>query len=86
MLHTNVSWSFGPLRSVIASPAFHRWHHSAEAEALDKNFAGLLPVYDWLFGTLYFPKDKLASNFGVNGEPVPAGFLGQMLYPFRGAA
>ncbi|HLF70918.1 MAG TPA: sterol desaturase family protein [Dehalococcoidia bacterium] len=83
MLHANVSWSFGPLRNVISSPAFHRWHHSAEAEALDKNFAGLLPAVDWIFGTLYFPKDKLATVFGVNGEQLPASFLGQLAYPFK---
>jgi sterol desaturase/sphingolipid hydroxylase (fatty acid hydroxylase superfamily) len=38
-------------RSVIASPRFHRWHHTGEAEARDKNFAGLLPLCDILFGT-----------------------------------
>ena len=27
-VHADVSWDFGPLRYVIATPAFHRWHHS----------------------------------------------------------
>jgi sterol desaturase/sphingolipid hydroxylase (fatty acid hydroxylase superfamily) len=39
---------------VIASPR-HRWHHTGEAEARDKNFAGLLPLWDILFGTYYMP-------------------------------
>src|SRR5262249_28123120 len=30
-LHANVTWSFGPLRYVIASPTFHRWHHTSQA-------------------------------------------------------
>lgn len=52
-LHANVNWDFGPLRGVLASPVFHRWHHSREREAWDKNFAGLLPLWDILFGTYY---------------------------------
>lgn len=82
-IHANLSWDLGPLRYVITTPAFHRWHHSAEAEALNKNFAGLLPVFDMVFGTYYFPKEKRATLFGVVGEAVPAGFVGQLLHPFR---
>ncbi|MGE0686288.1 MAG: sterol desaturase family protein [Dehalococcoidia bacterium] len=82
-LHANVSWGYGPLRYVFASPAFHRWHHSNEPEAINKNFAGLLPVWDILFGTLYLPKDRRATSFGVNGDPVPPTFLRQLAYPLR---
>jgi len=32
-----------PLRALVVSPRFHRWHHTDEANARDKNFAGLLP-------------------------------------------
>ncbi len=46
LIHANVDWDWGPLRSVIASPRFHRWHHTREDEGLDKNFAGLLPLWD----------------------------------------
>ena len=83
MLHANVDWSFGPLRSVIASPAYHRWHHAAEEQALDKNFAGLLPFYDRLFGTYYLPRELKPRRFGVLGEAPPRGFIGQLVYPFR---
>lgn len=30
LLHARVPWRFGCLRFVIASPAFHRWHHALE--------------------------------------------------------
>jgi sterol desaturase/sphingolipid hydroxylase (fatty acid hydroxylase superfamily) len=85
MLHANVSWDMGPLRYVISSPAFHRWHHSAEAEALDKNFAGLFPMFDWLFGTLYMPRDKRATVFGTVDRAVPSSFIKQLSYPLRKA-
>jgi sterol desaturase/sphingolipid hydroxylase (fatty acid hydroxylase superfamily) len=82
-LHANVSWDFGPLRKVIASPRFHRWHHTSEEEGLDKNFAGLFPFYDALFGTWYMPEGKVPQRFGLNNESVPDGFFPQLLYPFR---
>jgi sterol desaturase/sphingolipid hydroxylase (fatty acid hydroxylase superfamily) len=83
MLHANVSWSFGPLRLVLASPTYHRWHHSAEPAAVNKNYAGLFPFWDRVFGTLYMPKDRRPTTFGVVGDAPPAAFLPQLLYPFR---
>ena len=80
-IHANVNWDFGPLRSVIATPVFHRWHHSKDREAWDKNFAGLFPFWDILFGTYYMPKGRYPENFGIC-EPMPNGILGQMWEPF----
>lgn len=85
-LHANVTWGFGPLRYVIASPLYHRWHHTSEPEGLDRNFAGLFPWIDILFGTLYLPRDRQPTQFGVLGEPVPDGLHRQLAYPFRGSA
>jgi sterol desaturase/sphingolipid hydroxylase (fatty acid hydroxylase superfamily) len=82
LIHANLRWDFGPLRYVIASPVFHRWHHTAEEEGMDKNFAGLFPWIDALFGTLYMPRDRQPQKFGVR-EPVPRGLLAQMAYPFK---
>lgn len=79
-LHANVPWSLGPLHRVIASPRFHRWHHTAEAEGRDRNFGGVLAVWDVLFGTFYLPADRVATTFGGD-DPVPDGFLGQLAYP-----
>ncbi|MGZ8828744.1 MAG: sterol desaturase family protein [Thermoanaerobaculia bacterium] len=83
MLHANLRWDFGPLRYVIASPVFHRWHHTSQNEGLDRNFAGLFPWIDALFGTLYFPRGVQPQRFGVIGENVPSTLLGQLAYPFR---
>ena len=48
-----MSAALGVLALVLASPAFHRRHHTTQAEGLDKNFAGLFPLFDLAFGTLY---------------------------------
>ena len=82
LLHANVDWTFGPLKYVIATPVFHRWHHSRDKEAWDKNFAGLFPFWDILFGTFYMPKDRVPEDFGIN-DPMPEGIVGQLIQPFR---
>lgn len=83
LLHANLPWSFGWLRYVVASPVFHRWHHTTEREGLDKNFAGLLPLWDILFGTLHLPRNRQPMVFGILGEAPPERFWGQLLHPLR---
>lgn len=85
LLHANVPWTFGPLRRVLASPAFHRWHHGADREGIDKNFAGLFAFYDVLFGTFYMPEGRQPTRFGWAEGEAPDGFVAQMTGPFRGA-
>jgi sterol desaturase/sphingolipid hydroxylase (fatty acid hydroxylase superfamily) len=81
--HANLSWSFGPLRYVLASPLFHRWHHTTEEQGLNKNFAPLFPFVDLLFGTFYMPSGKQPERFGTSATKVPETVLGQLLFPFR---
>lgn len=83
-VHANVPWRYGPLSYVVASPEFHRWHHTSEDEGLDKNFAGLFPFIDMIFGTFYLPAGKHPTVFGARGgAPVPTDLWGQLVYPFR---
>jgi sterol desaturase/sphingolipid hydroxylase (fatty acid hydroxylase superfamily) len=39
LIHSNLSWTYGPFGYIVTSPAFHRWHHSSDPLARDKNFA-----------------------------------------------
>jgi tetratricopeptide (TPR) repeat protein/sterol desaturase/sphingolipid hydroxylase (fatty acid hydroxylase superfamily) len=82
MTHANLNWTFGPLRYVLASPVFHRWHHTTEKEGLNKNFASTFPFLDLLFGTFYMPPGKLPEQFGTGENDFPEDFLGQFLHPF----
>jgi len=82
-IHANVSWGFGRLGWLLASPKFHRWHHTSEEEGLDTNFAGLFPFIDRLFGTYYMPPGRLPENFGLSNDRIPENYIGQLLYPFR---
>src|SRR5262245_7525099 len=81
-LHSNVRWGYGPLKYVLVSPAYHRWHHAADDDAVDVNFAGFFPIWDLLFGTFYLP-GRLPQKYGVRKEVMPESFWGQMLFPFR---
>ena len=80
-IHANVRWRLRPVRRLIATPAFHHWHHSAEREAVDKNFAVHTPVWDILFGTYYLP-DRWPAAYGLSSQrDVPSGWFKQLLYP-----
>jgi len=84
-IHANVRWELAPLQSVLATPRFHHWHHSAEREAVDKNFAVHLPLWDIVFGTYLLPK-RWPDNYGLCGERVvPHGWFRQLVFPFRRA-
>jgi sterol desaturase/sphingolipid hydroxylase (fatty acid hydroxylase superfamily) len=85
LLHSNLGWSFGPLRYAIASPLFHRWHHTTEEQGLSRNFAPLFPFLDLAFGTFHMPRGQRPTFFGTIGTRVPDSFLGQLLFPFRRA-
>ena len=85
-IHSNLRWTFGPLRYVFVSPVFHRWHHSDRPEAADKNFAAMFSCLDLMFGTFYMPKDAVPDTTGLSTseKPVhPRTMMGQLLYPFR---
>jgi sterol desaturase/sphingolipid hydroxylase (fatty acid hydroxylase superfamily) len=83
LLHANVGWSFGPLRYAIASPLFHRWHHTTEEQGLNRNFAPLFPLIDIAFGTFHMPQGQRPTFLGTIATNVPQSFLGQLVFPFR---
>jgi sterol desaturase/sphingolipid hydroxylase (fatty acid hydroxylase superfamily) len=82
-VHANLNWTLGPFKYVLASPVFHRWHHTAADKGGSKNFAGTFPVFDMLFGTFYMPKHEVPGHYGVADSQFPPSFGEQLLYPFK---
>jgi sterol desaturase/sphingolipid hydroxylase (fatty acid hydroxylase superfamily) len=78
-IHANLRWRLGPLEEVIATPAFHHWHHTFD-DHKDHNYAAMLPVFDRLFGTFYLPK-AWPADYGT-ATPMPDDLVGQLLEPF----
>lgn len=83
-VHANLNWTLGPFRYVLATPVFHRWHHTAREEGGDTNFAGTFPLWDILFGTFRMPAGRLPDNYGIADQAsFPRELTGQLVYPFR---
>lgn len=82
LLHANIRFDLGPLSRLITTPRFHHWHHADQPDAYDHNFAGQLPLFDWLFGT-YYPASArdLPSRYGVGGS-ITLSYRSHLLQPF----
>ena len=73
-----------PVQIRLATPVFHRWHHTSREEGGDTNFAGTFPLWDILFGTFRMPKGTLPDQYGVDDQSsFPREIIGQLAYPFR---
>ena len=79
-IHANLPWTYGKLGKYIVSPAMHRWHHSAEEKAFDKNFAEFFCVLDRVFGTYYLP-GPCDGPVGVHDDMQPT-LRSQLAYAF----
>lgn len=67
--HSHIWISYGPVLSkVFISPAQHQIHHSEARQHWDRNFGGAFALWDWMFGTLYVPKEKEDLKFGIGQE------------------
>ena len=82
-VHANLNWRFPIVEKILVTPRFHHWHHGIEREAIDVNFAIHFPLFDRVFGTYHLPKDQWPSGYGLEGHPVPLGYLAQFKYPFQ---
>jgi sterol desaturase/sphingolipid hydroxylase (fatty acid hydroxylase superfamily) len=85
--HANVRLNYGRVgERLLVSPRFHRLHHGLlSAGATGKNYAVLLPVWDWIFGTADFRRGQFPPT-GVPGiEPAmeSGGWLRQQWAGFR---
>jgi sterol desaturase/sphingolipid hydroxylase (fatty acid hydroxylase superfamily) len=81
-VHANLDWTLGPFKYVIATPVFHRWHHTAAERGGEKNFAATFPILDVIFGTFYMPKGELPDHYGNGEREFPTSFPGQLVHPF----
>lgn len=90
--HMHIWLSFGPvLERIIISPAQHQIHHSIEPRHFNRNYGEVLAIWDWMFGTLYIPKEREELRFGLgdmNGQrieqPHPT-WRAAMIEPFQSA-
>ena len=55
----------GPLEWIFNTPSHHRVHHASNVRYLDKNHAGILIIWDRLFGTFQEERDDDPVKFGI---------------------
>ena len=68
-IHTEVIVDLGPLEWIFNTPSHHRVHHGATKYCIDKNYAGVLIIWDRIFGT--FEKER-------RDEPMVYGLIDQV--------
>jgi sterol desaturase/sphingolipid hydroxylase (fatty acid hydroxylase superfamily) len=82
-VHANLNWTLGPFKYVIATPVFHRWHHTMADVGGMTNYAGTFPIWDILFGTFRMPANELPEAYGIDDPNMPESFTGQIVYPIQ---
>lgn len=58
-IHTEVIRDLGPLEWIFNTPKHHRVHHGRNLYCIDKNYGGILIVWDRLFGTFAEESEKV---------------------------
>lgn len=56
-IHTRLIKRMGPFGWVFNTPSHHRVHHGADPKYLDRNYAGVLIIWDRMFGT-FLPEEE----------------------------
>ena len=67
-IHGNINVRMGKLKYIFNSPELHLWHHANYKEVFHANFATKFSVWDYLFGTVYFPEKRPGNkneNWGL---------------------
>jgi len=68
LLHTRLVSTLGPCEWLMNTPSHHRVHHGVEEKYLDKNYGGVLIVWDRIFGT--FEPEEEEPTYGIL-KPLP---------------
>ncbi|MFT7670101.1 MAG: sterol desaturase/sphingolipid hydroxylase (fatty acid hydroxylase superfamily) [Planctomycetota bacterium] len=81
--HSNLRVRLGPLGYLMNSPRMHMWHHDSSTEGgISKNYGVVLSVWDHLFGTAYWPRERAPKKLGYPGvEDLPLSLPAQLLWP-----
>ena len=66
LLHTQLVPRLGPLEWIFNTPRHHAIHHGSNQPYLDKNYGGVLIIWDRLFGT--FAHESEPIRFGLTQD------------------
>jgi sterol desaturase/sphingolipid hydroxylase (fatty acid hydroxylase superfamily) len=66
-IHTELAPRLGPIELVMNTPAHHRVHHASNEACLDRNYGGMLIIFDRLFGTFAAAPANEPLRYGLVG-------------------
>ncbi len=85
--HSNLNFTYGPLKYLFNNPAMHIWHHAKylpEDRRYGVNFGISLSIWDYIFGTDYIPNSGRDIELGFSkDENYPKRFINQIIEPFK---
>ncbi len=64
-LHTALAPTLGPLEFIFNTPAHHRIHHASNQTYLDRNYGGILIIFDRMFGSYAEEQADTECKFGL---------------------
>ena len=64
-LHTKLIGQLGFLEGILNTPSSHRVHHASNPMYLDKNYGGILILFDRLFGTYAKEEPEVEIIYGL---------------------
>ena len=64
-LHTELVPRLGPLEWLLNTPSHHRVHHATNPAYLDRNYGGVLIVFDRLFGSVAAERADTPCRYGL---------------------
>jgi hypothetical protein len=67
-VHTQAIGKLGWVEHVINTPSTHRVHHARNPKYIDRNYAGVLVVWDRLFGTYVGEDAAVPCEYGIVGQ------------------
>jgi sterol desaturase/sphingolipid hydroxylase (fatty acid hydroxylase superfamily) len=79
--HSNIYLKYGALNYIISTNELHRWHHSKLIHESNSNYGSDTMIWDIVFRSFFWPKDREVEELGVFNANYPRTFNGQLTAP-----
>ena len=67
-VHTQAIGRIRWIEGILNTPSTHRVHHARNPRYIDRNYAGVLVIWDKLFGTFVEEDAAMPCDFGIIGQ------------------